>query len=150
MNKVVQIAIVVKDIEAASKRWSAVLGLPESEIRTTRPGGEVRMTVRGKPSEARAKLAFFKTGQVVIELIEPVGGPSSWQEILDAKGEGLHHIGFQVEDLKQAKRDLEAAGYENVHEGRYDRDDGTYVYYDTLDDLGATVELLHSDPKPDE
>ena len=38
LKKVVQVAIVVRDIEASSKRWAELLGLPLPEIRTTRPG----------------------------------------------------------------------------------------------------------------
>ena len=98
LKKVIQVAIVVRDIEAASKRWSEVLGMPVPEIRTTRPGNEVKMTYRGKPSEGQVKLTFFNLGQVVLELLQPVGEGTSWKEILDKKGEGVHHLGFQVVD----------------------------------------------------
>jgi len=87
LKKVVQIAIVVRDIEASSKRWADLLGMPVPAIRTTRPGHEVKMIYRGKSSEGQAKLTFFNLGQVVLELIQPVGDGTSWKEYLDAKGE---------------------------------------------------------------
>jgi hypothetical protein len=34
-----------------------------------------------------------------------------------------------------------------LHKGRYDSDDGTYIYLDSLDSLGVVIELLHSDSK---
>ena len=44
------------------------------------------MTFRGKPSRGRAKLAFFKLENVTIELIQTLGGHSTWQDFLDKHG----------------------------------------------------------------
>jgi methylmalonyl-CoA/ethylmalonyl-CoA epimerase len=148
LQKIVQIAIVTRDIEASAKRWSALLGMPVNPISTTRPGREVRMVVVGKPSDAQVKLTFFKLGQVVLELMQPLGGESSWQRGLDRNGESVHHIGFQVADLDGSMKLLESLGYKMEHRGRYDKDNGDYVYYDTEKALGVLVELLHSDPPP--
>lgn len=145
LKKVVQVALVVRDIEASSKRWAELLGMPVPEIRTTRPGHEVKEIYRGKPSEGQVKLTFFNLGQVVIELLQPISDGTSWKEYLDKKGEGVQHLGFQVQDLEKTKGALEKAGYPVLHQGRYDSDDGTYVYHETLDELGVVIELLHSD-----
>ncbi len=145
LKKVIQVAIVVRDIEASSRRWADLLGMPVPSIRTTRPGHEVKMIYRGKPSEGQAKLAFFNLGQVVLELIQPVGGGTSWKEYLDVRGEGVQHLGFQVSDPDKASKSLEDAGLPVVHSGRYDSDDGTYIYHDSLKALGVMIELLHSD-----
>lgn len=147
LKKVVQIAIVVRDIDATSRRWAEVLGMPVPEIRTTRPGHEVRMIYRGKPSEGQAKLTFFNLGQVVLELIQPVGEGTSWKEILDKRGEGVHHLGFQVVDPDKTSQSLEGEGYPVIHKGRYDSDDGTYIYFDSQKALGVLIEALHSDSK---
>jgi catechol 2,3-dioxygenase-like lactoylglutathione lyase family enzyme len=146
-DKLVQVAIVVKDIEAASKRWGELLGMEVPEIRTTRPGNEVDVIYRGKPSDGQVKLTFFVLGQVVIELMEPVGEGTAWKEFLDENGEGVQHLGFKVVDKVKASQALEKAGYPIIHQGRYDSDDGTYIYHDTQDALGVIVELLHSDPE---
>jgi methylmalonyl-CoA/ethylmalonyl-CoA epimerase len=148
LQKIVQIAIVTKDIEASAKKWSAVLGMPVQPITLTRPGEEVKVIYRGKPSKGQAKLTFFRTGQVVLELIQPVGKDTSWMEYLDKHGEGVQHIGLQVTDLDGSIKTLESLGYPVQHRGRYDKDNGTYVYFDTMKDLGVVIELLHSDPKP--
>ena len=147
LKKVIQVAIVVRDIEATSKRWSEVLGMPVPPIQTTRPGHEVKVIYRGKPSEGQAKLTFFNLGQVVLELIEPVGEGTSWKEFLDKRGEGVQHLGFQVVDPDKATQALEKAGMPVLHKGRYDSDDGTYIYMDSQDPLGVVIELLHSDSK---
>jgi methylmalonyl-CoA/ethylmalonyl-CoA epimerase len=145
LGDVIQVAIVTKDIAATAKRWAAVLGQPVPEIRTTRPGHEVKMVYKGQPSDAQVKLAFLKSGPLTIELLEPVGGPSSWKDGLDAHGESVHHLGFAVKDLDGSVAGLEKMGYPVLHRGRYDSDDGTYVYMGTEGSLGVTIELLHSD-----
>ncbi len=145
LKKVIQVAIVVRDVEASSKLWAELLDLPVPEIRTTRPGHEVKEIYRGKPSEGQVKLTFFDLGQVVLELLQPISEGTSWKEFLDTKGEGVQHLGFQVEDPVRASAELEKAGYPIIHQGRYDSDDGTYIYHETLDALGVVIELLHSD-----
>lgn len=145
LKKVIQVAIVVRDIEASSKLWAELLGMPVPEIKTTRPGHEVKEIYRGKPSEGQVKLTFFDLGQVVLELLQPISEGTSWKEFLDKKGEGVQHLGFQVADLEKTSKELEKAGYPVLHQGRYDSDDGTYIYHETLDALGVVVELLHSD-----
>ena len=145
MEKVIQIAIVVRDIEKAAKYWAELLGKPIPEIRTTRPGNEVDVIYRGKPSNGQVKLTFFILGEVVIELLEPITEGTAWKEFLDEKGEGVQHIGFKVVDVEKTSAELEKAGYPEIHRGRYDSDDGTYIYYDTQDALGVVIELLHSD-----
>ena len=145
LKKIAQVAIVCKDIEASSRRWAEVLGMDAPKINITRPGSEVKVVFHGKPSNDRAKLAFFPTGQVVIELLEPVGPSTSWKEELDAHGESVHHLGFQVQDLERTVRYFESNGMGVVHRGRYDKDNGDYVYVDTRKQLGVIIELLHSD-----
>jgi methylmalonyl-CoA/ethylmalonyl-CoA epimerase len=147
MKKVIQVGMVVRDIEASSKRWSELLGVPLPPIRTTRPGHEVKVVYRGKPSDGRAKLAFINLGQVVLELIEPVGEGTSWKEYLDKKGEGVQHLGFQIADPERASQAMVQAGMPVLHQGRYDSDNGTYIYIDSQDSLGVVLELLHSDSK---
>lgn len=146
MQKVVQIAIVTKNIEQSARKWAALLGMPEPKITLTRPGLEVKVVNRGKPSNGQAKLAFFNTGQVVLELIEPVGPDTNWKEHLDKYGESVHHIGLNVKDLNGSIKHIESLGYPVTHRGRYDKDNGTYIYFDTMKDLGVVVELLNSDP----
>ncbi|MBI5668616.1 MAG: VOC family protein [Chloroflexi bacterium] len=97
-----QVGIVVRDIEAAIDRYCAILGMERPEIIITDEPDKARTTYNGQPTQARAKLAFFHLGQVDIELIEPIGGPSTWQAFLDEKGEGVHHIAFWVKDINSA------------------------------------------------
>lgn len=146
LKTIVQVAIVCKDIEATTKRWATLLGVEPPQIRTTRPGREVKLVYRGQPSDGRVRMAFIRMGQVVLEFLEPVGGPTSWREHLEKYGEGVQHLGFQVQDLDRTLGALERLGLRELHRGRYDQDNGTYVYMDSRDALGVVIELLHSDP----
>lgn len=147
MKVVTQVAIVCRDIDAASKRWAAALGIDPPQVRTTRPGNEVKVLFRGRPSNGRAKLAFIRLGQVQLELIQPLGGDTSWQQFLDRNGEGVQHIAFQVGDLDKTIKAFGDTGMPVLHQGRYDDDSGAYVYIDSAGALGVTLELLHSEPK---
>ena len=137
---VAQIAIVVRDIDEAARRYANVFGLPVPTVIVTEPGREVQMTYRGEPSDARAKLAFFKLGQVQLELIEPLGGASIWQEALDRHGEHVQHIAFWVEGMQRAVDFLKDQGIPMVQRG--DMGQGQYAYFDAGQQLGVTLELL--------
>ncbi len=137
---VAQIAIVVHDIEEACKRWAQILGQPVPNVIITQPGNEVNMTYRGQPSNAQAKLAFFNLGQVQLELIEPVGEPSTWKEALDKNGESVHHIAFWTDDMLASAQFLKEHGIPLVQRG--DMGEGQYAYFDAQQQLGVQIELL--------
>lgn len=137
--KLAQVAIAVHDIDAARKRWAAVLGVDPPNVIETEPGEEVRMSFHGKPSNSRAKLAFFDLGGVQLELIEPIGGDSTWNEGLEQNGEAVHHIAFWTENMAQTAEELKGHDVTLVQRG--DMGEGQYAYFDASP-LGCTIELL--------
>jgi len=139
-----QVGIIVRDIERSMEAFCRVFGLPRPEV-IEMPGYErVKTTYRGGPSEATAKLAFFDMGQVQLELIEPDGKPSVWQEFLDEHGEGVHHLGFQVADTGRVVEFLAGEGIGVAQQGLYGDLSGQYTYMDSAAALGVVVELLES------
>jgi methylmalonyl-CoA/ethylmalonyl-CoA epimerase len=141
-NVVCQIGLIVRDIERSIESYCRVLGLPRPDVIIT-DGPEIAHTRhRGNPTDARARLAFFNMGQLNLELIEPIGGPSTWQEFLDEKGEGVHHIAFFVKDTEQAVISLEENGIGVIQQGDYTG--GRYTYVDSAPALGVILELLES------
>ena len=141
-NLVCQIGLVVRNIEKSVAAYCDVLGLPKPDIITTAGRDEAQTVYRGQPTDARAKLAFFDMGQVQIELIEPDGQPSTWQEVLDEKGEGVHHIAFHIKGTDNVVAYLEGKGAELVQQGKYTG--GMYSYVDTTPQLGVILELLEN------
>jgi methylmalonyl-CoA/ethylmalonyl-CoA epimerase len=140
---VTQIGIVVDDIEAKARAWSQILGLPTPQVIITDAYEKAQTLYRSSPSLARAKLAFFNLGQVDLELIEPIGEPSTWREQLDAHGNSLHHVAFQIKGMAGKLALLGAAGIPLVQMGEYTG--GRYAYTDGTAQLGAVLELLESD-----
>nr|MDO8109107.1 VOC family protein [Candidatus Sigynarchaeota archaeon] len=139
-NQVTQIGIVVKDIEKSSAAFAAFFGVGKPSVSITGPASETHAEFKGKPTEAKAKLTFFRFKNIVIELIEPVGSPSTWQEFLDSHGEGVHHIAFNVHDNKSKIIELEEKSVKLVQKGDYPG--GMYAYLDTTDSLKVILELL--------
>jgi methylmalonyl-CoA/ethylmalonyl-CoA epimerase len=140
---VTQVAIVTSDIEAKARAWAALLGVPVPDIRETGPEAETQIRYEGQPTPARAKLAFFKLGQVSLELIEPIGRPSTWGDQLDQHGDSLHHIAFNVEGMGETLVMLAEKGIPLVQRGEFKG--GRYAYVDGIAELGATLELLEHD-----
>ena len=109
-SKMVQVGIVVRNIEKTAAAYAKFFGVPVPGIHETDGLDKTHAVYQGKPLRARAKLAFFNMESLSLELIEPVGGPSTWKDHLDQKGEGVHHIAFLVDDLAAALRELDARG----------------------------------------
>ena len=140
---ITQVGIIVQDIEAKARAWAEVLGLPVPEIMITDTRERAQTEYNGKPSYARAKLAFFNLGQVDLELIEPVGKPSTWQDQLDEHGDSLHHIAFEIEGMSAKVAYLGAKGLPLVQRGEYPG--GRYAYINGNAKRGAILELLEND-----
>ena len=71
---------------------------------------EMEWEYRGKPEVSSIKIAFGKSGDVEIELIEWVSGKTPHKEFLDAGHEGLHHLRFIVDNLREKVSEAEGAG----------------------------------------
>jgi methylmalonyl-CoA/ethylmalonyl-CoA epimerase len=141
-NVVCQVGLIVRDIERSAEAYSRVFGVPKPEFIVTDEQEVAHTRYRGEPTDARAKLAFFDMGQVTLELIEPIGGPSTWQEFLDEKGEGVHHIAFFVTDTDRAVKFLAGIGIGVVQQGDYTG--GRYTYVDSAPALSVVLELLEN------
>jgi catechol 2,3-dioxygenase-like lactoylglutathione lyase family enzyme len=142
-NTVVQIGIIVKDVEKTASAYAEVFGIPKPEVVPIAGDAFANTNYRGRPSTAHGKAAFFDLGPVQMELIEPVGAPSTWEEFLQIHGEGLHHIAFKTQDMGAAREFLASQGMETIQQGGWDG--GQYAYVDGASRLGLILELLHND-----
>ncbi len=148
MNKldsdtVVQIGIIVKDVHASARHYADVFGIPVPEVVPIAADAFANTQYLGKASTASGKGAFFHLGPVEIELIEPVGEPSTWADFLQTHGEGIHHIAFKTEDMGAARSFLDSKGMETIQDGGWDG--GQYAYIESTKQLGTVLELLHFD-----
>jgi methylmalonyl-CoA/ethylmalonyl-CoA epimerase len=141
-NIVCQVAVVVKDIEKTARDYAEIFGLAVPEVIITDSLDKAHTRYHGKPTEARAKLAFLNLGQLVLELVEPIGGPSTWQEVLDQRGEGVHHLAFMVNGMEHTLAHLDKLGCPTVQRGDYTG--GQYAYVDATKKLKLVLELLEN------
>ncbi|MGZ9585525.1 VOC family protein [Paenibacillus marinisediminis] len=142
-NVVTQIGIIVKDIDRVSQAYADFLGVEKPAWFLTDTVDKSQTEYKGASTVARAKLAFFNCGQLQIELIEPDEHPSTWREFLDEHGEGVHHIAFGIQGMKEKITLLANSGIPLVQKGEYTG--GRYAYMDSVKDLKVLIELLEHD-----
>ena len=143
-NIVAQIGFLVHDIEKSARVFADFLGVEVPKIKLTDEPEKAQTRYKGKPSTARAKLAFFKVGPTIdLELIEPTMEPSTWRDDLNRKGEGVHHIAFVIKGMKDKIAKLEKNGMQLLQTGEYTG--GRYAYLDATKDLKVILELLEND-----
>ncbi len=141
-NIVCQVGLVVPNIEKAIDGYCEIFGIPRPDVSITDEYASAKTIYQGKPSYARAKLAFMDMGQVQIELIEPIGEPSTWKDGLDANGYSVHHLAYFVKGTDEVVKKLEAKGIPMIQQGHYTG--GMYTYLDSSKKLGVTLELLEN------
>ena len=91
-------AVVVRDLESTVKRLEE-LGIGPFVLPDA-PAGAEGLFYRGRPLESGYKALAARIGNMQIEIIQPDDKPNPWKEFLDTRGEGIHHIGFQVDDVE--------------------------------------------------
>ena len=104
------------------------------------PASDLEYDLRGARVSSALALGFARSGNMQIELIEPVRGEGLHVEFLASNGPGLHHLGFLVDDLDEIVAVGAASGFPNVMGGRF----GSlrFCYLDTFETLGVYVELV--------
>jgi len=134
-----QVALVVDDIEKYIAAYAKVFGVEPPTWRLTDAKDMTHIKYKGKDTDARAKLAFFRFANISIELIEPVGEPSVWNDHLQKHGPSVHHIAFRYKDKAPV---LAALGLPTIQTG--DFKGGNYTYLKGDDKLAVDIEILES------
>jgi len=91
VEKIDHIGIVVEDLDKAIAKYSEGLGLAVKRVE--------------RSEEFQVKIAFIPVGEVLVELLEPIG-PGRVQDFLKKHGEGLHHMCFRVRDIDKALEEV--------------------------------------------
>ena len=139
---VTQVAVIVKDIDKVRTAWADILGIEPPSVSIAEGHSSRPTKYRGSSSDAKAKLAFISMDNLQIELIQPLGGNSTWQEFLDTNGEGIHHIAFSVKNIEGVEKQFDLKGIPTVQTGGWDG--GAYSYIDASGKLGCMLELLEN------
>ena len=102
MNKIEHIGIAVKSLETSNSLFSKLLGVPSYKTEIVESEG--------------VKTSFFKVGTNKIELLEATNAESPIAKFINKKGEGVHHIAFDVDDLEKEVKRLTAEGFVVLNE----------------------------------
>ena len=133
-----QVGIVVRNIDETLKYYKKVFGFGPFEIREV---DYPTATYYGETAGYRGKRAFFYLGPIQIELIELRDGKTIHEAFLREKGEGVHHLAFEVKDLEEGKRKAEEAGLKVIQS--FTRPDGSgFAYVDSDRIGGVSFELI--------
>lgn len=100
IKKVHHVGLVVRDMERAMRFWRDTLGLPVHKEQLIQEQG--------------VKAALLTIGDSEIELLEPIVTDNGIARYLETRGEGLHHVCFQVNDVWLELADLKAKGVEMI------------------------------------
>jgi hypothetical protein len=130
VKEVAQIGYAVKDIGPVVEKWSSLYGIgPWTYAENS------GIDAKGRPWKARMALA--SVGSLQIELVQPVEGRIFQSRFLDTWGEGLHHIGFYVDDVDAEADNLVAQGAK-----LFTKSPGRFAYLDAGGAGGAVFELI--------
>lgn len=132
-----QQAFVVAELDVAEHAMRSGIGCSEF---VNLPATDLDYELRGERVSAALAIGFARSGNVQIELIEPVRGPGLHAEFLAEHGPGAHHLGFLVDDLDGCVDRAHDLGFPKLMGSRF----GSlqFCYLDTRDALGLYTELV--------
>ena len=102
MNKIEHIGIAVKDLEKSNALFASLFGESHYKIEEVASEG--------------VKTSFFKSGPNKIELLEATNPDSPISKFIEKKGEGIHHIAFAVDNIKEEIKRLQNEGFTVLNE----------------------------------
>jgi methylmalonyl-CoA/ethylmalonyl-CoA epimerase len=128
IKRIDHIAIAVEDLNQSLGFWEKALGLHVHEVRNA-------------PEQA-VDIAFLPVGTSEVELVKPVTADSGIAKWMAKRGPGIHHICFEVDDIRQALADLAAQGMELIDkEPRKSQDGRLYAFVHPKSTGGVLIEL---------
>ena len=143
-TETLQIAVVVRDLDAALRTYVHDYGIGPWEIYEFNPSNTENMVRNGQPAEYAMRLAVTMVGTTQWELIEPLDDRSIYAEFLAEKGEGLHHVAVGVADYSATLDTLRASGHTVLQGGLYNG--VKFSYLSTDRDLGVITEIFDWPP----
>jgi methylmalonyl-CoA/ethylmalonyl-CoA epimerase len=130
IRKIHHVAVVVRNMDESLGLYQQHLGLELEKV----------MPI---PSD-RVRIGFLKVGEVKIELVEPTDDSTGVARFLESKGEGFHHVCFEVPDIQVALDTLAAEGLQLIDTKPRMGADGPVAFVHPKSCHGVLVELVES------
>ncbi len=121
------LGVAVKDLEEARNYYRSVFGLESSDPII---GGD-----------GTVKVSLVEVGNAIVELLQPIGSEGVMTKFLEKRGEGIHHLCYEVDDINAEVESLKAKGMEVLGEPRPGAE-GMAVFLHPRGTHGVLVELV--------
>jgi methylmalonyl-CoA/ethylmalonyl-CoA epimerase len=129
LGKIDHVALAVSDIDAAITRYREIWGLEVEH--------------RERVEDQGVEEAMLRVGESYLQLLAPTGLETTVGKFLDRRGEGLHHIAYEVDDLEAALEELKAKGIALIDEAPRKGGRGDMIaFVHPRDNHGLLVELI--------
>ncbi len=132
VNYIDHVGVAVKDIETALAFFKKVFDVPDAKIELMEDQG-VRATL-------------IEVGQTRLELLEPTGPESGVGRFIERRGEGLHHLAFNVTDISGKLQTLQTLGVDLIDQTPREGLSGTIAFVHPRSVFGILTELVESVP----
>ena len=131
MIRLEHIGIAVRDLKNSNELFKKLLGKEHYKIETV--------------ASENVNTSFFKIGHSKVELLEATGPSSPIAKFIDKKGEGIHHIAFEVKDIYKEMERLEKEGFRLINEKpKRGADNKLVCFLHPKSSNGVLVELCQS------
>lgn len=129
MKKIDHIGIAVKKLSVSIPLFEKLLDTP---------------CYKTEPVDSeQTNTAFFKSGDSKIELLEAYSPESVINKFIEKKGEGMHHIAFEVDDIRKEMKRLEKEGFRLINiEPKPGADNKLVCFLHPKDTNGVLIELV--------
>ena len=143
-----QVAFVVRDLGAAQRFFRQSMGIPRFYVIENFGSRATDKTFRGDSAEHDFTIAIAYSGNTQIELIQHLSGNTCYKEFVERRGEGMHHLGFFLDNREQHQAilaEFKRNGFSVLQSGRFG--DALYTYFDTESAIGAIMEIVYLDQR---
>ncbi len=134
LGRIHHVAIVVRSIDASLGLWRDTLGLP---VELVLPIEHDRVTI-----------AFLGVGESKVELVQPDDDTTGVARFLASRGEGFHHVCFEVPNIAEALLRLEISGVELIDTAARKGAEGPVAFLHPRSCQGVLVELIEAPGGP--
>jgi methylmalonyl-CoA/ethylmalonyl-CoA epimerase len=115
MRKIEHIGIAVKNLNESNALFKKLLGVTHYKIEDVESEG--------------VRTSFFKIGDLKIELLEATRPDSPIAKFIEKKGEGIHHIAFDTEDVESKINSLSSDGFQLINDAPKDGADNKQIAF---------------------
>jgi methylmalonyl-CoA/ethylmalonyl-CoA epimerase len=134
LGKIHHVALIVSSIDESLGLWRDLLGLELENVLEI--------------GDDRVRIAFLGVGESKVELVEPTDDTTGVARFLAAKGEGFHHVCFEVANLAETLLRLEIDGLELIDSAPRHGAEGPVAFIHPRSCHGVLVELIEAPGGP--